>query len=54
MMLYQRRQITGLIDSPRNMFLAFSKNGGAYTMAEAPRFGSGSIFILRVKIVTRI
>jgi hypothetical protein len=53
MMLWPRRQIIGLIDSPRNMSSIFSKNGGTYTMAEAQRSGSDSIFILRVKIATR-
>jgi hypothetical protein len=52
-MLCQRRQITGLIDNPRNMSSASSKNGGITTMAEAQRFGSDSIFILRVKTATK-
>jgi hypothetical protein len=48
-MLCPCRQITGLIDSPRNISSNFLKNGGITTMAEARPSGSDSIFILGVK-----
>jgi len=51
-MLYQSRQITDLIDSPRNISSNFLKSGGT-TIAEARRFGLDSISMLRAKSVRK-